>query len=111
MGKRSNLREMFEKQRNFQTRLGNESILYHIPFIKDQVLALQCELMEALQETPWKAWKKNQVLDVKKLQNEIIDVWHFLINISMASGLDEKSLFELFMKKNRINNKRQDEGY
>jgi len=105
------LKEMFTKQAEFQTRLGNSANLYSTPFIKDMILALTCEAMEALQEVPWKEWKKNQKFDTDKFKAEIIDIWHFLINLSMAAGLDEKSLYDEFMKKNRKNFQRQKEGY
>jgi len=105
------LQQMFEKQANFQTRLGNEAFLFHTPFIKDQILALNCELMEALQTTPWKNWKKQQPSNFKAFREELIDCWHFLINLSLSAGLDEESLFKAFMEKNKINNQRQDEGY
>lgn len=111
MEKTNFLKEMFRKQGEFQTRLGNEAFLYSTPFIKDTILALTCEAMEALQETPWKEWKKNQDFHVDKLQEEIVDIWHFLINLSLAAGFDEDTLYKAFMKKNRKNFQRQEEGY
>jgi len=111
MEKTDKLKEMFRKQAEFQTRLGNDAYLYSTPFIKDMILALNCEAMEALQEVPWKEWKRDQKFNTDRFKEEVIDIWHFLINISLAAGLDEDSLFKEFMKKNRKNIKRQREGY
>ena len=38
-------------------------------------------------------------------------MWHFLIQISIESGLDPKRLVEKYMEKNEENLKRQIKGY
>jgi dimeric dUTPase (all-alpha-NTP-PPase superfamily) len=105
------LRKMFAKQHEFQLKLGNEEYLYNVPFIKDMILASTCELMEALQETPWKSWKTKSQFNIQKLEEEVIDVWHFVINLSMACGLTDEDIYTRFMAKNKINIDRQKKGY
>jgi dimeric dUTPase (all-alpha-NTP-PPase superfamily) len=73
--------------------------------------ALVHEAIELQRETNWKWWKKEKDIDIKKIQEEIIDIWHFLIQLSIESGLDSKKLIEIYIKKNEENLNRQKRGY
>ena len=73
--------------------------------------ALVHEAIELQRETNWKWWKKESVIDREKIQDEIIDIWHFLIQISIESGMDSKKIMEKYMEKNEENLKRQIKGY
>jgi len=73
--------------------------------------ALVHEAIELQRETNWKWWKKESVMDREKIQEEIIDIWHFLIQISIESGMDSKKIMEKYMEKNEENLKRQIKGY
>tara|TARA_Y100000310_G_C20247343_1_gene607442 strand:- start:18 stop:341 length:324 start_codon:yes stop_codon:yes gene_type:complete len=106
----SELHEMFCKQIELQQRLKNK-VIGNQKFITEMTLAAVDELMEALRETPWKSWKKQQVLNKENFKEELVDVWHFLINLTMASGMTSKELHARFMTKNKVNHKRQDEEY
>jgi dimeric dUTPase (all-alpha-NTP-PPase superfamily) len=105
------LDELFERQIKFQIKCGTNPNEFNIQNYKDQTLALIAEVFEALKETAWKPWKKQQQNNIEKIQEELIDVWHFLINLSLLVGMDSNSLFDKFCEKNRENFKRQDEGY
>ena len=105
------LDELFERQIKFQIKCGHDPKKFNIQNYKDHTLALIDELFEALRETAWKPWKKQQVTDFIKVREELIDAWHFLINLSMLVGMDSNILFNKFCEKNRENFKRQDEGY
>ncbi|MHA1685204.1 MAG: dUTPase [Candidatus Heimdallarchaeaceae archaeon] len=105
----SMLQNMFELQRKFQKRLNND--IYSQQFITEQTLCLIVELVEALQNTPWKSWKKNQEFNKHKFREELIDCWHFLINLSLSAGYNSQELYEAFLEKHRINNERQDNNY
>ncbi len=73
--------------------------------------ALVHEAIELQRETNWKWWKKEITLDKEKIQEEIIDIWHFLIQRSIESGLDSKRVMEKYIEKNEENLKRQLKGY
>ena len=108
------LEELFAKQVAFQIKMGNYPFANEEArqrFINMHSLALIDETMEALRETPFKDWKKNQAFDKLKFQQELIDAWHFLINLSIAAGLNAESLYEAFEEKHMINIKRKEEGY
>jgi dimeric dUTPase (all-alpha-NTP-PPase superfamily) len=75
------------------------------------ILATIDELMEVLRETPWKPWKKQQSWNIHKIREELIDVLHFFVNLCLAAGIGSNQLHKMYLDKNKINNKRQDEGY
>jgi len=103
------LNEMFDKQKEFQRKLNND--MFSQEFRTIMSLALIDEVTESLRETPWKPWKKNQTFNRINYQQEIIDCWHFLINLTISSGMNPEMLHKMFMSKNKINNNRQEEGY
>lgn len=120
MGK---LQEMMDKQRELQNRLGIE--LDSMPpeertaKIKEFSLHVNQEMNELLYELPFfKPWKDYSNLTDVQVENgferareEYVDVFHFLINVGLLLGLDEEDLYYMFMDKNKVNHKRQDEGY
>ena len=73
--------------------------------------ALIHEAIELQRETNWKWWKKSDQLDKNKIQEEIIDLWHFLIQISIEAGLDSNTVVEKYLEKNMKNLKRQENDY
>lgn len=108
------LENMFQLQMNFQAKVGNmpfKSEEQKQRFINLHTLAAINELNEALNETPWKDWKKNQNNNKEQFQKELIDVWKFLINLSIAADLTPEKLYDLFIDKDIIINTRQDGGY
>ena len=107
------LDKLFMRQDVLQRRLGNFPLEPHATqqFITTQSIALIDEVMEALRETPWKPWKKQQPYEQENFKEELVDAWHFLINLSLASGMNSNELFKRFIKKNKANHKRQDNDY
>ena len=111
VNKMDNLKELFELQKQLQKRLGNDISKFDLEFYKINHLALENELHEALRETPWKPWKKQQNLNIDKLKEELVDAWHFIINMSLCAQMDSNELYERFKSKNQINHKRQENEY
>lgn len=100
--------EMFQKQGEFQKKLGSE---LNQAYITEMTLAAIVELSEFVQETAWKSWKKNAVTNKARAREELIDAWHFIINLSIALGMDAWDVYSEFMQKNRENFARQERGY
>lgn len=73
--------------------------------------ALLHETVELQRETDWKWWKSDKGVDHQKVVEEIIDLWHFLIQLSIETGIDTDMLVTKYMEKNRENTKRQELGY
>lgn len=105
------LETLFKLQKDFHAKLGNERGVYTIEYQKEMTLAAIDELMEALRELPWKSWKKNQSNNKELHKEELIDVWHFLINLSLAAGMTAQDVHDAFLQKAAINLKRQERGY
>lgn len=88
-----------------------------VNYIKENVLAMTDELHELLAETSWKPWAKSTFLREEKAMSELVDVWHFMMNIMIAiapnaeaSELAEE-LATSYFKKREVNVQRQEDGY
>lgn len=73
--------------------------------------ALLHEVIELQRETDWKWWKSDKGVDNQKVVEEIVDLWHFLIQLSIEAGLSPDNLVTKYLEKNKENTKRQEEGY
>ncbi len=109
--------ELFRKQLENSAAVNKMKNLYEIkePFDGYRIFmlstALLHEAVELQRETNWKWWKKETKTDIDKVQGEIIDIWHFMIQVSIEAGLDSKKIVEKYMEKNRENLARQERGY
>jgi dimeric dUTPase (all-alpha-NTP-PPase superfamily) len=75
------------------------------------VLAAIDELTEFLHETPWKPWKKNQVLNNDKAQDELVDLFHFFMNLCISSDMTPDILYKKYLDKQNTNVQRNKDGY
>lgn len=111
------LREAFNLQENLQRdTYGKSPYAIHsmderIQFIKDMNLALQDELHEFLGEIGWKPWATSRHVNYDSAQSELVDAFHFFMNLCMAVDMDADMLFERYKKKRLKNIKRQEAGY
>jgi len=117
------LESMMDAQRAFQVRLDpkfNEmTTQQRVAFIKEHSIHLNQEINEMLYELPYfKPWKdysgltsgrENEMLE--KARMELIDAWHFFMNIAIALGISPEQFYVMYMAKNGENHRRQDEGY
>lgn len=123
-GERVNpLGDMFRMQAQFQRRVDarcfTPNIRERVAYIKDHSLYMQQELNEMLYELPYfKNWKDYSSITMeeceeafKKAQKEMIDTWHFFMNISLALGITAEDFNKLYLEKIAENNRRQDDGY
>ena len=74
-------------------------------------LHLYIKQLSYKRETNWKWWKKENKMNNDKIQEEIIDIWHFLIEISIEAGINSEKLVKKYIEKNQENLKRQVKGY
>jgi len=79
-------------------------------------IAMESELDEIRREVNWKWWKNPKEVDIKALQGEVIDLWHFLLSLSRVVGLTPQTIYETYIAKNAENHARQSgksekEGY
>jgi dimeric dUTPase (all-alpha-NTP-PPase superfamily) len=110
------LHDIIEAQSAFQKRVGRDfetcSMAERIQSIKDDIIALEDELHEALAETTWKPWVKGEPeINRDKYVGELIDALHFLCNLFLVVGADAHEIHERYFRKNKINHQRQEDGY
>lgn len=117
------LQDMLDLQFKLQERLGydfeNMTREDWTKYIKEFSIHIGQELNEMLYELPYfKPWKDYSGLTPdeetqcwKKAQKEFIDLWHFILNVALALGLDEDTLFRMYKDKNAENHQRQNDGY
>ena len=69
------------------------------------------ESIELEDSVPWKWWKDASEVDWQNIGIELIDELHFWVSKCQLAGLDVDKLSELYIKKNKLNQLRQDKGY
>lgn len=79
-------------------------------WIRNMYLALQQEIAEGIDSTNWKWWKKMK-FDLNNSKIEAVDCLHFLMSIFQLLDMDTKEIFDLYLKKNKLNFERQEKGY
>lgn len=117
---------MFEKQAILQERLGRlalarkSNMKEKCDILKDDIYNLEEELHELMRELPNKHWKKYPQAFIEdwlneehreKTLTEYVDALHFFMNIGLILGFTADEVFCSYVKKNKINHKRQDNGY
>jgi dimeric dUTPase (all-alpha-NTP-PPase superfamily) len=74
-------------------------------------IAIIHEAVELQRTTNWKWWKTPSSFNVAEAKEELIDIWHFVIQASIELDLTPDDIVEEYRKKNEINRKRQRIGY
>lgn len=104
------LEEMFALQKAFNESIIKTRQLEHISqgeWLQKHTLALMCETAEMLEETNYKWWKNQKPVDGPALKEELVDMFHFFLSLCIVSGMDAQELFEIYLKKNKVNFDRQ----
>jgi len=73
--------------------------------------AIVHEAIELQRLTSWKWWKKPKPLDTEAAKEELIDIWHFIVQASIELGMTPTDVVNVYKKKNSINRERQTSGY
>jgi len=68
------------------------------------IITEACELNDACN---WKWWKNSKDVDWDNVKEEVIDLWHFLISVSIKVGLNPNDIINQYIHKNLENYKRQ----
>ena len=69
------------------------------------------EAVELQRTTNWKWWKTPTPFNEAAAREELIDIWHFVVQASLELNLTPDDIVEEYKKKNEINRKRQRTGY
>lgn len=120
---------MFNMQKSLQDHLAskgkaldlnNASFKERVDGLTIQFRNLLLEFGELMERLPYKEWKtyspeqmKDFLDEESKIESwyEIIDMWHFFMNMCLLMGIDGKTFVHLYMTKNKENFDRQKRGY
>lgn len=99
-----------------QKELAQITTSTRYPPVKEERISLLAtamvhEAIELQRLTNWKWWKKPTKFDQTRAREEVIDLWHFLVQTSIELGMTPNEILDEYMKKNQINKERQEEGY
>ena len=83
--------------------------------VEERVSALSTaiihEAVELQRLTSWKWWKRPAPFDSVAAKEELIDIWHFVVQTSIELGMSPSDIVEEYSKKNVVNRNRQTSGY
>ena len=69
------------------------------------------EAVELQRTTNWKWWKKPTKFNEEEAKDELIDIWHFVVQASLELKLTPDDILDEYKRKNEINRDRQRNGY
>ena len=69
------------------------------------------EAVELQRTTNWKWWKTPIPFDEAAAREELIDIWHFVVQASLELNMTPADILKEYQKKNKINQERQRNGY
>ena len=73
--------------------------------------AIMHEAVELQRTTNWKWWKTPTAFNEVEAKEELIDIWHFLIQASIELNLSPADILKEYQRKNEINRQREKSGY
>ena len=69
------------------------------------------EAVELQRTTNWKCRKVPATFNEVEAREELIDIWHFVIQASLELNLTPDDILKEYERKNEINRQRQKDGY
>jgi dimeric dUTPase (all-alpha-NTP-PPase superfamily) len=106
------LDRIFQLQKDLASLVSSE----RYPRTKEDRVSALCtaithEAIELQRLTNWKWWKNKVDFDEDQAREELIDIWHFVVQTAIELDISPKSILDEYLKKNRINRQRHQEGY
>ena len=114
---------MFDMQREFQDRFDprykSDDPTIRAAFLRDHFVYCSQELQEMLYEIPFfKHWKDYSKMTNEEIEEayvaakkEMVDAWHFFMNLALGLGMDADELTNGYFDKHKENLRRQETGY
>jgi len=104
------LEALFDLQNTFDEYIKENRNLDYSDFdywIPQMCRCITVEANELMDNFNWKHWKNKKDIDWDNVREETIDLWHFLISLSIKVGLNPKDIIDQYINKNLENYKRQ----
>lgn len=111
-----NITDRLESIFSLQKGLANMMNLERYPKDVEGRVAALCtaiihEAVELQRTTNWKWWKKPVQFNEAEAREELIDIWHFVVQASLELNLSPDDILTEYKRKNEINRNRQKNGY
>lgn len=111
-----NITDRLESIFSLQKGLANMMNLERYPKDVEGRVAALCtaiihEAVELQRITNWKWWKKPVQFNEAEAREELIDIWHFVVQASLELNLSPDDILTEYKRKNEINRNRQKNGY
>lgn len=99
-----------------QNNLTKYMDLSRYPKKQEEKISVLCtamihEVIELQRITNWKWWKKKKKFHKKEAIEELIDIWHFIMQATIEMKIKPDELVRAYIKKHDINIHRQKIGY
>jgi dimeric dUTPase (all-alpha-NTP-PPase superfamily) len=110
-------KELHQTIMTYSQSIGSQYSKKFLSLSKEERISALCtaiihEAVELQRLTNWKWWKKEPTeLDENESKEELIDIWHFVVDASIELGMTPKGILDEYLKKNQINKDRQKNGY
>lgn len=106
------LEKLIEMQRDLASMLASS----RYPSKTEERISFLCtaithETIELQRLTNWKWWKNPTKFDSEEAKEELIDIWHFVLQATIELDMTPDDIVEYYSKKNRINKKRKKMNY
>jgi dimeric dUTPase (all-alpha-NTP-PPase superfamily) len=106
------LDKLLKMQRDLSIELASDKY----PSTIEQRISVLCtaivhEAIELQRLTNWKWWKKPVKFNEKNAREELIDIWHFLLQASIELGMTSEDILNHYSYKNKINKLRKKSNY
>ena len=106
------LEKLIEMQRDLATKLASS----RYPSKTEERISFLCtaithEAIELQRLTNWKWWKNPTKFDSEAAKEELIDIWHFVLQATIELDMTPDDIVEYYSKKNKINKKRKKMNY
>lgn len=106
------LERLIEMQKNLASVLASSKY----PSKNEERISLLCtaithEAIELQRLTNWKWWKKPTEFDSEEAKEELIDIWHFVLQATIELDMTADDVVMYYSKKNKINKKRKKMNY
>ena len=117
------LKTIFQKQKELHQTIMTYSQSFDSQYSKkflflskEERLSVLCtaiihEAVELQRLTNWKWWKKAVEFDEQQAKEELIDLWHFIVDASIELEMTPQDILDEYTKKNQINKDRQKNDY
>ena len=106
------MEEVFSLQKSFEEMMNLDRYPKDVEGnVSALCTAMIHEAVELQRTTNWIWWKKPVPFNQDNAREELIDIWHFLIQASIELGLTPDDILKEYQRKNEINRQRQKDGY